>query len=82
VRRRRDDLPVGDELRPPSPLAELPPVSGPMKPTLTLSFASAAATDSASSELASSGVITFHLMVIALSRVVCPDHRRDNRGMK
>ena len=29
------------ELRPPSPLAETPPVSGPMNPTLTLSFASA-----------------------------------------
>src|SRR5262249_31460784 len=30
------------ELRPPSPFAEVPPVSGPMKPTFTLSFASAA----------------------------------------
>src|SRR5947207_8251679 len=32
------------ELRPPSPLAETPPVNGPMKPTLTLSFACAVAT--------------------------------------
>src|SRR5262245_55178848 len=30
------------ELRPPSPFADVPPVSGPMKPTFTLSFASAA----------------------------------------
>ena len=29
------------ELRPPRPLAAVPPVSGPMKPTLTLSFAAA-----------------------------------------
>src|SRR5690242_12072480 len=31
------------ELRPPRPLAELPPVSGPMKPTFTLSLAAAGA---------------------------------------
>src|SRR5215510_14147572 len=31
------------ELRPPMPLAETPPVSGPIKPTLTLSFASTSA---------------------------------------
>ena len=30
------------ELRPPSPFTDTPPVSGPMKPTFTLSFASAA----------------------------------------
>src|SRR4029079_17243752 len=30
------------ELRPPNPFTETPPVSGPMKPTFTLSFASAA----------------------------------------
>src|SRR5215831_2206354 len=34
------------ELRPPMPLAETPPVSGPIKPTLTLSFASTSAAPS------------------------------------
>src|SRR4029078_8929674 len=40
------------ELGPPSPLTETPPVSGPMKPTLTLSLASAATVAAANASAA------------------------------
>ncbi len=40
------------ELRPPRPLTETPPVSGPMKPTLTLSLASAATVAAANASAA------------------------------
>src|SRR6186997_2282094 len=49
------------ELRPPSPLTDTPPVSGPMKPTFTLSFASATPTatprTSAATNTANFGVV-------------------------
>src|ERR671931_618097 len=40
------------ELRPPMPLAAVPPVNGPMNPTLTLSLAAAVAADAASTAAA------------------------------
>src|SRR5262245_30225942 len=71
-----------DELRPPRPLAEVPPVSGPIKPTLTLSFASTAAPDNASNTPVNIDAVAFHVLVILLSRGICGDHRRGGGAMK
>ena len=51
------------ELRPPKPLAETPPVSGPMKPTLTLSFASTGAAVSHSAANADIAATPYLIMV-------------------
>src|SRR5262249_38826942 len=52
------------ELRPPRPLTETPPVSGPMKPTLTLSLASAATVATANASAAIPTVIRRHALSI------------------
>src|SRR2546425_9689621 len=56
------------ELRPPIPLTETPPVSGPMKPTLILSFASAGTT-ATNHTAARMAVATFNALVIRSSLV-------------
>src|SRR5262249_36250496 len=52
------------ELRPPRPFTDTPPVSGPMKPTLTLSLASAATVATANASAAMPTVIRRHVLLI------------------
>src|SRR6186997_1401094 len=68
------------ELRPPRPFTDTPPVSGPMNPTLTLSFAAAGI---AASHNAASAVVaaTPNLIIgdLLVGRSIGPDLRRDDR---
>src|SRR6185437_15678174 len=59
------------ELRPPMPLTETPPVSGPMKPTFTASLASAAAAINAQARIVTAAVVSLRVPVIA-----CPQLSR------
>src|ERR1041385_2702109 len=52
------------ELRPPMPLTETPPVSGPMKPTFTLSLALAAPAASASPAAINPAAIFLSILII------------------
>src|SRR4051812_27390715 len=52
------------ELRPPMPLTETPPVSGPMKPTFTLSLAFAAPAASASTAVINPALIILPTPII------------------
>src|SRR6516164_1449446 len=70
------------ELRPPRPLTETPPVSGPMKPTLTLSLASAAAVATANASAAMPTVIRRHVLLILSLQASVPGivARREKYG--
>src|SRR3569832_1628313 len=64
------------ELRPPSPLTETPPVSGPMKPTFTLSLASAVATPSPNASTARLAAMVRNLITFSSSNAA-PTARPD-----
>src|SRR5215813_14050673 len=53
------------ELRPPRPLTETPPVSGPMNPTLTLSLASAVAANDPANRAVARAAVVMPLMTIS-----------------
>src|SRR5512141_471536 len=58
------------ELRPPMPLTETPPVNGPMKPTFTLSLASAVAAMKARIAAVSPIAVVLPILIISASRYV------------
>src|SRR5215470_13886206 len=65
------------ELRPPRPLTETPPVSGPMNPTLTLSLASAVHAAKPNVMAATQTAVRYGILVINLPLIV---HRSQSLG--